>query len=156
MVLYVTDMFHWKIAWLLVCFRGEVLGRRSLGVRVCSCPRRDMEKEEAELRSSPGGPPPRKKAMLQAPPPPSPSAQVSCNLNYHTIFMWLLHKMYTLVCGCCKTCNIIYFPKNEYCQRNSRVTRRNTLYISAKTPSYHIKYENSSKQSWGNWISELP
>lgn len=76
---------------MLVCSRGEVLGRRSLGVRVCSCPRRDMEKEEAELRPSTGGPPPRKKAMLQAPPQPlsvsqnSPGSQVSNNLNLNLI-----------------------------------------------------------------------
>lgn len=28
------------------CFRGQVLGRKKLGVKVCSCPRRDMLKEE--------------------------------------------------------------------------------------------------------------
>lgn len=27
-------------------FRGQVLGRKKLGVKVCSCPRRDMLKEE--------------------------------------------------------------------------------------------------------------
>lgn len=29
---------------------GEVLGRQTMGVKVCSCPRRDMEKEQQMLR----------------------------------------------------------------------------------------------------------
>lgn len=31
---------------------GEVLGRRKLGVRVCSCPKRDKEKEEQEFKEA--------------------------------------------------------------------------------------------------------
>jgi len=30
----------------LFCFSGQVLGRKKIGVKVCSCPRRDMLKEE--------------------------------------------------------------------------------------------------------------
>lgn len=31
----------------MFCFSGQVLGRKKIGVKVCSCPRRDMLKEEA-------------------------------------------------------------------------------------------------------------
>lgn len=34
----------------MFCFSGEVLGRQLMYVKVCSCPRRDMEKEEQVLR----------------------------------------------------------------------------------------------------------
>lgn len=30
-------------------FRGEVMGRRVLGVRICSCPKRDKERLERDL-----------------------------------------------------------------------------------------------------------
>lgn len=30
----------------MFCFSGQVLGRKKIGVKVCSCPRRDMLKEE--------------------------------------------------------------------------------------------------------------
>ncbi|XP_012278366.1 cellular tumor antigen p53 [Orussus abietinus] len=46
---------------------GRVLGRRRLGVRICSCPKRDKEKEEAEARyasQKPGS----KKRKLSIPP----------------------------------------------------------------------------------------
>lgn len=36
----------------LLSNRGNVLGRRKLAVRVCSCPKRDKEKEEKEHRES--------------------------------------------------------------------------------------------------------
>lgn len=36
----------------LLSNRGNVLGRRKLAVRVCSCPKRDKEKEEKEHKES--------------------------------------------------------------------------------------------------------
>ena len=30
----------------IIFFRGDVLGRRVLPVRICTCPRRDLEQEE--------------------------------------------------------------------------------------------------------------
>lgn len=40
-----------------IFFSGNVLGRRKLAVRVCSCPKRDKEKEEKEFRDSNTTPP---------------------------------------------------------------------------------------------------
>nr|XP_022919305.1 cellular tumor antigen p53 [Onthophagus taurus]XP_022919306.1 cellular tumor antigen p53 [Onthophagus taurus] len=41
---------------------GEVHGRKSINVRICSCPKRDKEKEEAEVGEAPlGQPPPNKR-----------------------------------------------------------------------------------------------
>lgn len=31
---------------MFIYFRGEILGRKKIGIRVCSCPKRDMNKEE--------------------------------------------------------------------------------------------------------------
>ncbi|XP_046429979.1 cellular tumor antigen p53 [Neodiprion fabricii] len=44
-----------EVIFTLETDRAEVLGRRKLLVRICSCPKRDRGKEEKELRESSGG-----------------------------------------------------------------------------------------------------
>ncbi|XP_077284668.1 transcription factor p53 isoform X2 [Arctopsyche grandis] len=65
---------------------GEIFGRRSLGVRVCSCPRRDMDKEEGEETKLRGDGPPNKKRLISNPRAiPNTVAQTSKDSNVYTL-----------------------------------------------------------------------
>jgi len=48
-------------------FRGEVVGRKCLKVRICACPKRDKEKEEKEAeKNTPNAPPKGKKRKVES------------------------------------------------------------------------------------------
>lgn len=86
-VLFTLEDYEYDILFLLLykfnksiyvlinlIFSGEIHGRKSLGVRVCSCPKRDMDKDEEELmKGQVDGPPPHKKMKVM----PKKSSQSS-------------------------------------------------------------------------------
>ncbi|CAG9768787.1 unnamed protein product [Ceutorhynchus assimilis] len=55
---------------------GRILGRKCLQVRVCSCPKRDKDKEETEAQKANNGTAPRGKKRKVEHPPPASSAKV--------------------------------------------------------------------------------
>lgn len=40
--------------FVLLCFRGTVHGRKCIEARICSCPKRDKEKDELDFKNKGG------------------------------------------------------------------------------------------------------
>lgn len=63
---YIVFLFYYYE--LLLCniyFSGSILGRRVLRVRICSCPKRDKEKEEKKFSKQENPPPMGKKRKVE-------------------------------------------------------------------------------------------
>lgn len=86
-----------ELIFTLETQQNVILGRRKLEIRVCSCPKRDKQKEEGETDKLNGMPTPvggnKKRKMMvtvpaDAPPPPGKKVMVDtsiCNVNVNVV-----------------------------------------------------------------------